>query len=159
MLLQLGQFRAAFSTVVGELMLSSTTESTSNVCLTPVINDAATLITERTTLVEEWPIALEFIDWASEDCVEFCNSHGLINYLRRCRKALNSTFSNIHKMIAELNYYQEIDTIDEGHIVIRLEIKSDRETYKKEYKSWVSWMVQNLRDESRMFISVSIDRL
>jgi len=127
--------------------------------LSKVVNGLTTLEVDETTIAEEWPIALEFNGWASDDCVEFCNSHGLIDDLRKCRRALNDIFSNINKSIAELDYYQEIGVDDEGHVVIRLEIESDRKTYKKEYRSWVSWMVDNLSDENRMFMSVSIDRL
>lgn len=124
-----------------------------------VVNGLTTLETEETTVAEEWPIALEFNGWASDDCIEFCNSHGLINDLRKCKRALNAIFSNINVSIAELDYYQEIGVNDEGHVVIRLEIESDRKTYRKEYNSWVRWMVDNLSDVSRMFFSVSIDRL
>lgn len=124
-----------------------------------VVNGLTTLETNETTVAEEWPIALEFNGWASDDCIEFCNSHGLINDLRKCKRALNAIFSNINVSIAELDYYQEIGVNDEGHVVIRLEIESDRKTYRKEYKSWVRWMVDNLSDVSRMFFSVSIDRL
>lgn len=112
-----------------------------------------------TTVVEEWPVALEFNGWATENCVEFCNSYGLVNDLRKCKKALGDIFSNIIKSTAEIDYYQEIGVNDKGHVVIRLEIKSDRKTYRKEYNTWVSWMVNNLSDVGISLITISIDRL
>lgn len=124
-----------------------------------VLDGLTTSEIDETTIAEEWPIALEFNDWASDDCVEFCNSHGLIDDLRKCRRALNDIFSNINKSIAELDYHQEMDVDDEGHVVIRLEIQSDRKIYRKEYNSWVSWMVDNLNDASRISISLAISRL
>lgn len=122
---------------------------------------AAILLAKETeeSTIDEWPEALEFKDWATIDCVEFCNSHGLLSDLRRCRAALDAIFSNIQRSSAELDYYQDTDSEDEGHIVIRIEIASDRETYRKEYNSWIKWMVENISDDSRLFITVSIDRL
>jgi len=124
-----------------------------------IVNDLTTLETNEETIAEEYPDALEFKGWASDDCIEFCNSHGLIDDLRKCRKALNGIFSNINKSNAEIDHYQEIDVDDESYVVLRLEIKSDRQTYRKEYKSLVNWMVHNLSDENRILISVAIDRL
>ncbi len=124
-----------------------------------VVNGLITIETNEETVAEEYPEALEFKGWATDDCIEFCNSHGLIDDLRKCRKALNDIFSNIINSIAEVDHYQEIDVDDEGHVVIRLEIESDRKTYREEYKTWVRWMVNNLSDGSRILFSLSIDRL
>ena len=124
-----------------------------------VINDLTTVEAKGTTIAEEWPVALEFKGWASDDCIEFCNSHGLIDDLRKCKRALKEIFSNIKKTTAGLDYYQEDGVNDDGYVVLRVEIESDRETYRNEYKSWVNWTVEHLSDESRMLITVSVDRL
>jgi len=127
--------------------------------LSKVIDGLTTSEPQDTTVAEEWPVSLEFSGWASDDCIEFCNSHGLVEDLRKCRKTLNDSFTNIKNSLAEIDYYQDDAVDDEGHVVLRLEIESDRKTYRKEYNSFVSWMVDNLSDQNRMLISISIDRL
>ena len=124
-----------------------------------IINLLTTSEKQETTVAEEWPAASEFSDWASDNCVEFCNSHGIISDLRKCKNVLSFIYTNIKSSSAELDYFNEIESNDDGHVVIRIEIESDRETYKKEYNSWVNWIINNLSDEGRMLISVSIDRL
>lgn len=123
-----------------------------------VISGLTTIESPGTTVDEEWPNAIEFKDWASEDCIEFCNTHGLLHDLRKCKRALTDTFSNIITLSADLGFYQEIDVEDIGHVVIRLEIATDRQTYRNEYKSWINWIIENISDENRMLLSVSIDR-
>lgn len=112
---------------------------------------------DKTTAEQDWPVAKEFDGWATDDCIDFCNSHGLIEDLRQCREAIKQIFSNIRTSCAELGSYYEIE--EEEHVVFRLEISSDRATYKNEYNKWIDWAVNNMNDESRICFSISIDRV
>ncbi|MCK4819587.1 hypothetical protein KA005_27715, partial [bacterium] len=99
---------------------------------------------ENTIDVEPWPLVPKFLEPVSDVCIEFCDSHGLNPVLRTCLKQTRQIFSNIKNLYAELDYFRDNEPEDVGHVVIRVEVKSDQETALNQYDSWVDWMVANL---------------
>lgn len=94
-------------------------------------------------------MAGEFEGIASEECITFCNSRGLISSLRSCLEAAKRFFSNRKRLTAELDYFQDEGTEDDGHVVIRLVLESSPETAFREYRSWVEWFVANIEPYHR----------
>jgi len=107
----------------------------------------------------EWPVSSEFEGYASDECVEFCNSHGLNSILRKCREQVENVFSDIVNHYAELSRFEDAEPDDIGHIVIRLEVKSDQATVLKQYDRWVKWIVKNLDPEDEKFFTLTFKRL
>lgn len=113
---------------------------------------------EDTTIVEDWPVAREFEGIASEECITFCNSRGLISNLRSCLEAAKRFFSNRKRLTAELDYFQDEGTEDEGHVVIRLVLESSPETAFREYHSWVEWFVASIEPGHRNLFTLTFTR-
>ncbi len=113
---------------------------------------------EDTTIVEDWPVAREFEGIASEECITFCNSRGLISSLRSCLEAAKRFFSNRKRLTAELDYFQDEGTEDEGHVVIRLVLESSPETAFREYRSWVEWFVASIEPDHRNLFTLTFTR-
>lgn len=114
---------------------------------------------EDTVDVEPWPLVPKFPEPVNEACVEFCDSHGLNTVLRTCLEQARQTFSNIRNLYAELDYFRDNEPEDVGHIVIRVEVKSDQETALNQYDSWVDWMVANLSVSDSSFFTLTIRRV
>lgn len=114
---------------------------------------------EDTVDVEPWPVVPKFPEYVSDACIEFCDSHGLNPVLRICLEQARQTFSNIRNLYAELDYFRDNEPEDVGHIVIRVEVKSDQETALNQYDSWVDWMVANLFVSDSSFFTLTIRRV
>jgi hypothetical protein len=106
-----------------------------------------------------WPVTKAFEGRASDGCVEFCNSLGLIDDLRNCLNQLENTFSNIKYHFAELDYFQDEDTEDQGHIVFNVEVQSSRDVSKAEHNKWIDWFVENITDDKRQFFVLDLVRV
>lgn len=113
---------------------------------------------QDTNIESDWPVAKEFDGVATDDCITFCNSRGLIPCLRSCLEAIEGFFSNRKKLTAELDYFQEDNTEDEGHVVFRLVLDSSQETAFKEYSLWVEWFVTNVRPDDRTLFTLTFTR-
>lgn len=114
---------------------------------------------EDTVDVEPWPLVPKFPEPVSDACIEFCNSHGLNPVLRTCLEQARQTFSNIRNLYAESDYFRDNEPEDVGHIVIRVEVKSDQETALNQYDAWVDWMVANLSVSDSSFFTLTIRRV
>jgi len=114
---------------------------------------------EDTVDVEPWPVVPKFPEPVSDVCIEFCDSHGLNPVLRTCLEQARQTFSNIRNLYAELDYFRDNEPEDVGHIVIRVEVKSDQETVLNQYDSWVDWIVANLSVSDSSFFTLTIRRI
>jgi len=114
---------------------------------------------EDTVDVEPWPLVPKFPEPVSDACIEFCDSHGLNPVLRTCLKQARQTFSNRKNLYAELDYFRDNEPEDVGHVVIRVEVKSDQETALNQYDSWVDWMVANLSVSDSSFFTLTIRRV
>lgn len=114
---------------------------------------------EDTVDVEPWPLMTQFPEPVSDACIEFCNSHGLNPVLRTCLEQARQTFSNIRNLYAESDYFRDNEPEDVGHIVIRVEVKSDQETALNQYDAWVDWMVANLSVSDSSFFTLTIRRV
>ena len=114
---------------------------------------------ENTIDVEPWPLVPKFLEPVSDVCIEFCDSHGLNPVLRTCLKQTRQIFSNIKNLYAELDYFRDNEPEDVGHVVIRVEVKSDQETALNQYDSWVDWMVANLFVSDSSFFTLTIRRV
>ena len=112
----------------------------------------------KTTIEYDYPVVREFDGLATIDCIEFCNSHGLVETLRQCFKHTQCIFHNITRLFAELSFYQDDDTDDIGHIVIRLEVKSTKDVVRANKKAWLDWFIGNIGPEERMFFNLVVKR-
>ncbi|MGB8226257.1 MAG: hypothetical protein WCE45_05255, partial [Sedimentisphaerales bacterium] len=68
-------------------------------------------------------------------------------------------FSNIKHLFAELDYFQDEDTEDQGHIVFNVEVQSSRDISKMEYNKWMDWFVKNITDNKRPFFVLDLVRI
>jgi len=113
----------------------------------------------ETTVQEDWPIADEFEDVASNACIDFCNSRGLINDLRNCLQQIDIVFSNVQNVSAEYDCFDADEYEEEGHIVLRVEVSSDQETAFREYDVLTNWMLENIKDENLDFFILTVSRI
>jgi len=115
---------------------------------------------DNSDLNGSWPTTKEFQGRASDSCIEFCNSLGLIDDLRNCLNQLEKrTFSNIKYLFAELDYFQDEDTEDQGHIVFNVEVQSSRDVSKAEHNKWIDWFIENITDDKRQFFVLDLVRI
>ena len=112
----------------------------------------------RAKVKEKTEIVSEFERIASAACIEFCNSHGLISDLRKCLNETKKNFSNRKSLCAELGYFEDELSTDEGHVVIRLEVTSDSQMVSAEYNAWVNWMVDNISPNNVGMFTLTIRR-
>jgi hypothetical protein len=112
-----------------------------------------------TSIVANWPVAKEFEGLATDACVEFCNSHGLLEILRKCLNQARVVFSNIAHLSAELDFFRDEEIEDSTHVVIRIEVNSDQRTVLSEYNSWVNWVIQNISPDDSNFFTLTVQRM
>jgi hypothetical protein len=96
---------------------------------------------------------------ATAECRDFCQVHGLVGTLRTYLKRTREIFSNVESLSAELDYFQDEGDDDEGHIVLRLRIRSDQRTALHEYNAWVNWDVENIDPDESMYFALSFNRV
>jgi hypothetical protein len=106
-----------------------------------------------------WLTTKEFTGIATDSCVEFCNSHGIVSTLRKCLYQIKSGFSNIIRIKAELDWSEDYENENDAHVVIRLEVKSNREQLVREYDQWVDWVVANLSPDQSIFFTITTKRI
>jgi hypothetical protein len=100
----------------------------------------------------DWPIAHEFDERASIECIEFCNSRGLVGTLRIYLNQVRKIFSGFEGLSAELDY-------DEGHVVLRLRVRSDQQAALRDYDAWVNWVIDNIKPEYAIYFTMMIERM
>lgn len=122
---------------------------------------ASYLVTPKsdTGIAVNWPVGIEFESVATDACVEFCNSRGLLGVLRRYLNQARVAFSNIIQLSAELDYFRDEGIEDSTHIVIRIEVNSDQKTALSEYDSWVNWVIQNISPDDSNFFTLTVQRI
>jgi len=112
-----------------------------------------------TGAVANWPVGIEFAGVATDACVEFCNSRGLLGVLRRYLNQAKVAFSNIIHLSAELDYFRDEGIEDSTHVVIRIEANSDQKTSLSEYDAWVDWVIQNISPDDCNFFTLTVQRI
>lgn len=128
------------------------------IMLNGVVSYLTTLKSDTGT-VANWPVGTEFKGLATDTCVEFCNSHGLLGVLRRCLEQAKIMFSNREHLSAELDYFQDEGMEDSTHVAIRVKVKSSQKVALDEYDAWVSWVIQNISPDDRNFFTLTIQRI
>jgi len=106
-----------------------------------------------------WPVSQEFEGIATDSCLEFCNAQGLIDALRSCIKQAKVVFSNIESVLAELDCFEDEGMIDDGHVVLRLKVKSCQNDVLDEYDDWIDWKVANLSTSERGYFTLTFHRI
>jgi len=112
---------------------------------------------ERDT--EELPGTSEFEGIANDACVEFCNSHGLIPVLKKSLKQIKKIFSDRKSLYAELDYFEDDFSTEDGHVVIRLEVAYDAQTSSAKYDDWINWAIDNIKPNDIGLFTLTIRRL
>jgi len=98
--------------------------------------------------------------YASDSCIDFCNSLGIINLLRTVFQQIRQTFSNVQHLCADVDYFDD----DEGeediqrYIAISLEVTSSQETVFEEYDQWTNWLIEELSPEEITYFSLTFRR-
>jgi len=95
----------------------------------------------------------------SKECLEFCDSRGLASVLADCLKRVRGLFSNIANVSAELDYFRDGEGEDTGHVVIRVEIKSNQRMALREYDRWVCWMASCVAPSHSAFFTLTVKRV
>ncbi len=114
---------------------------------------------EDNTGTLDWPVAIEFDGIATLACIEFCNSHGLISFLRQYYSQINRIFPNAKKTYAELDCFEDNESEDVGHVVMRVEVESDQETALREYDLWIDWVIENIAPYYSSFFTLTVKRV
>jgi hypothetical protein len=112
-----------------------------------------------TGIVANWPVGIEFEGVATDACVEFCDSRGLLGVLRKCLNQARIVFSTIAHLSAELDFFRDEEIEDSTHVVIRIEVNSDQRTALSEYDSWVNWVIQNISPDDSNFFTLTVHRM
>lgn len=92
------------------------------------------------------------------ECMRFCESHNLLKTFKRCLQEAKEIFKPVQKIQAEFCFYQDDDTDDVGHIVIRLEVESERNIVRAQKKAWLEWFIGNIDPEERSFFNLVVRR-
>ncbi len=108
-------------------------------------------IKDSTKIIIDWPVSSEFKNKASEECVEFCNSKGIIDSLRKCLQQISLIFKCGNDFYADYDCFDEEDGETEGHVVIRVNVNCDRRTALQDYEKWVDWKIENLLQNTKYF--------
>jgi len=95
----------------------------------------------------------------TQDCKEFCESRRLSSILGEYLTKVKKVFSNIVSLSAEMDYFMDDDSADEGHIVLRVEVVSDQKTALAEYDKWVYWVISSIPVEQRGFFTLAVRRV
>lgn len=162
--------REGAKTLEGDVLLSygwlSDNESVCNIILTWPPADSTDISARRIQLyatlekdTEELPGTSELEGIANDACIKFCNSHRLISVLNSCLDQASLTFSNIKDLSADLDYYEDDESEDTGHIVIRVDVCADQKTALDEYDAWLDWFVENVDDKNRSLITLTNQRV
>ncbi len=108
---------------------------------------------------DDWPVLQEFEGISLGSYLEFCNANGLVDALRSCIKQAKVIFSDIETISAELDYFEDEDVVDDGHVVLRLQVKSSQATVLDEYDDWIDWKVDNLSANTRGYFTLTFHRV
>jgi hypothetical protein len=114
-----------------------------------------TTLQEATTVEKNRPLTWEIEEIAKE----FCKTHGLIPELVKCLNQVESIFSNIQSLVAEYDCFHVEDYEEEGHIVIRVDVRSDQDTAFREYDALNQWMIENISDGSLECFVLTVSRI
>jgi hypothetical protein len=93
------------------------------------------------------------------ECKKFCESHGLSSILGEYLTKVKKVFSNIVNLSADIDYFLDDESADEGHIVLRVEVVSDQKTALAEYDRWVDWVIRRIPVEQRDFFTLAVRRV
>ncbi|MCK4795231.1 MAG: hypothetical protein KAV87_66490 [Desulfobacteraceae bacterium] len=108
---------------------------------------------------EELPSTSEFEGIVSDTCVEFCNSRGLTPVLKICLRQIKKIFSDRKSLYAELDYFEDDFSTEDGHVAIRLEVAYDAQTSSAKYNAWINWAIDNIKPNDIGLITLTIKRL
>lgn len=108
---------------------------------------------------EEWPFTLELEDIANDVCVEFCNLRGLIPVLEKCLRQIEKIFADRKSLYAELDYFEDDFSAEDGHVAIRLEVAYDAQTSSAKYNAWINWAIDNIKPNDIGLFTLTIRRL
>jgi hypothetical protein len=104
-------------------------------------------------------LEIPVVEYASKECVEFCDSQGLTSILADCLSKAKELFSNRIKLSAELDYFQDEQEEDIPHVVIRIEVNSDQQTALQQYDQLVKWMTSEVSPSDSQLFTVTVKRV
>jgi hypothetical protein len=114
---------------------------------------------ELGTDVAEWPVVHEFDGLASGECVNYCNSQGIIDDLRILLSKAKIAFSCLETVFADLSHFQDEGGDELGHVVLRITVRSDQENTLREYDDWIEWEINSIRTENSLYFTTMIHQL
>jgi ferritin len=118
-----------------------------------------TIASSETESISKWPNRYQFSEPVSSSCREFADWHGLNETLEKCFHEARKVFSNVRALCAELDQFKDQEPEDIGHIVIRVEVASDREAVLREYDLWTDWIIRNLTPEENERFTLTLRRV
>ena len=95
----------------------------------------------------------------SKECLEFCDSRGLNSILADCLKRAKDIFSNIVELSAELDCFRDDEGESSEHVVLRLDVSSDRQTALQDYDRMVCWMAENVAPSESDYFTITVKRV
>ena len=119
------------------------------------------------TAIEDWDTktvfeleALEVVpETITYECKNFCESQGLVEVFEQCCAQTRTIFSNIQSIDCDIDYFEDDDSEEMPHVVIRIKVDADQEAVFIEYDKWLDWFVENVDDDKRDLITLLFQRV
>lgn len=109
--------------------------------------------------IEELPSTSGFEGIVNDTCAEFCNSRGLTPLLKICLRQIKEIFPDRKSLYAELDYFEDDFSTEDGHVAIRLEVAYDAQTSSAKYDDWINWAIDNIKPNDIGLFTLTIRRL
>jgi len=101
----------------------------------------------------------EPVTWeVDEIAAQLCKTKGLIPDLVACLNQAEVTFTNIERLVAEYDCFHADEYEEDGHVSIKVQVRSDQETAFKQCDALNDWMLENLSDDKLDFFVLTIRR-
>lgn len=111
------------------------------------------------TMETEDQVVLEEEDEIPHDCRQFCETHEILAALRACMAKARDIFSNCVSVTAEYDRFPPDEYEEEGHVVVRVEVKSSQDQAFQDYGEYVDWMSENLPDDKADLLIITFSRI
>jgi hypothetical protein len=108
---------------------------------------------------KEWPEAPDELEnIANPACIEFCNTRGLTQDLKKCICKAKVIFSSRCNLTAEYECFPVDEYEEEGHITIKVVIDCNQATAFQKYDAFTEWMLDNIGADKLSCFILKVER-
>jgi hypothetical protein len=116
----------------------------------------------RYLMTPEWETTLpkeESFTWEIEEIAKkFSENYSLFDDLVNCLNQAQIIFSDLQSLVAQYDCFNADDYEEDGYIVIRIEVGSDRETAFAQEDALNKWMLENIDDDKINYFVLVVSR-